>query len=161
MITKIFTKVKKVSNCSILILLVAVLAACAIIATCAAMAGNGSDGCNLCPAQTISQTQAPGTSISFDIPPNAGITKIYASIVQRDDAPITGGEIMILSPSALEFDHWFGKDPMASVGSFETTLVQPMCIGEEGATLFFSAIGQIEAAVLNVTVVYCPDFCIE
>jgi hypothetical protein len=155
---------KKADNSSILRFLgCAVLAASIIIAIICAVFASGDIGCSrcLCPAQTRSQTLTASSLITFEIPPNAGITKIYASFVQSEDSPIEGGEIMILSPSALEFNHWFGKDPLAAVGSFETTLVQPLCIGEEGATLFFSTIGQIEANVLNVTVVYCPDYCAE
>ena len=119
--------------------------------------------CNrcLCPAQSKAVTKAPEDFISFELPPNAGITKIYASLVQNPAAPIDGVEILIIGPLELEFAHWFSKDPLARVGSFETTLVQPLCIGEEGATLLYTTLNQVDATILSITVVYCPDYCAE
>lgn len=165
-----FGEIKKVCKSSILALLASVvLIACIIciiiLVICTALEGDGSD-CSrcLCPAQTIAETDAPGDFISFDIPPNAGITKIYASLVQNPDNPIEGVEIFILSPTSptgIAYAHWFSKDPLARVGSFETTLVQPLCIGEEGATLLYSTLGQVDATILHITVVYCPDYCMQ
>ena len=160
----LFDCIKRMCNGRILLFLAcAVLTACIIIAVvCAVLKGRCSD-CNrcLCPAQSKAVTKAPEDFISFELPPNAGITKIYVSLVQNPAAPIDGVEILIIGPLELEFAHWFSKDPLARVGSFETTLVQPLCIGEEGATLLYTTLNQVDATILSITVVYCPDYCAE
>lgn len=148
---------KKSYSINVLIILaVAVLLACIMIVVCTSLAG-GNECVGLCPAQSISQSLGSGDLIEFNIPPNAGITKIYASFLQPETDIIFGGHIMILS-SVLEYDHFFSKSPLEQIGSFDTTFVQPLCIGEEGATLFFTPVPRVDAS-LSITVVYCPDFC--
>ena len=149
---------KKADNSSILRFLgCAVLAASIIIAIICAVFASGDIGCSrcLCPAQTRSQTLTASSLITFEIPPNAGITKIYASFVQSEDSPIEGGEIMILSPSAMSLTTGSARILSQRSGHSKRPWCNPYALARK-APHCFSTIGQIEANVLNVTVVYCP-----
>lgn len=115
----------------------------------------------LCAAQSVTDSKPDVTTLSVDIPPNVGITKIYASITQNPGMPIDGGSIVILEGTAT-FAFAFDKDPQATRGKYETTLVQPLCIGPEGAVILLSSSNSgvlVPAAALVLTVVYCPDYC--
>lgn len=117
----------------------------------------------LCAAKSVTDSNSDVTTLSVDIPPNAGITKIYASITQNAGTPIDGGSIVILEGPAI-FAFAFDKDPQATRGKYETTLVQPLCTGPEGAVILLSSSNSnvlVPAAGLVLTVVYCPDYCTE
>lgn len=115
----------------------------------------------LCETRSVVGSRANFFVARVDIPPNVAITKIYCSIKQNPEVPLYFGQIEISSPpSGLIFWHRFSKDPAASVGEFETTLLQPLRIGEGGATLSllpFDRDVNVEADFMIITVVYCPD----
>lgn len=114
----------------------------------------------LCPASSVTDFVDNGFILSFDIPPNAGITKIYVSIGQ--DTPIDSAVLRITSSSETIFLHLISKDPTTEIGEFETTLVQPLCVSADGATATIITANNNVATVAKViaaTVVYCPDYC--
>lgn len=114
----------------------------------------------LCSASSIAEFTVNSANLSFTIPANAAITKIYISIQQND--AINGGILDIKSPTEDIFLHRMSYDPGAAVGEFETTLVQPLCVGPEGATFTFIPTSNnviTNVQVITATVVYCPNYC--
>jgi|LFRM01.1.fsa_nt_gb hypothetical protein len=120
---------------------------------------------NLCECKAISDS---GLAIVSDetgrvsIPPNAGITKILASVIDSDELPVDGG-IIQGGINQLEFIHVFGVNPVTRQGEIEINFEQPLCVGEEGTKFLLRAFrldgGDPIAALMTITVVYCPDFC--
>lgn len=120
----------------------------------------------LCPAQSVADSDALANSLTVDIPPGAAITKIYASMKQSTDAPINNAFISINDNVTNDelFTIAINKNPNDVVGLFETTLVQPFCIGENGAKITILPLNlntSVVAESLDITVIYCPDYCTE
>lgn len=120
----------------------------------------------LCAATGATKTSSPGDSVmSLALPSNAAITKLFVSIWQEPGMPIDSGNLTILGEPGTIFELDFSKDPDVKVGNYETTFIQPLCIGEEElATAILTAYsGQSLGAPLKmiITVIYCPDYCLE
>lgn len=120
----------------------------------------------LCPAQSVADADALANSLTVDIPPGAAITKIYASMKQSSDALINNAFISINDNVTNDelFTIAINKDPNDVVGLFETTLVQPLCIGVNGARITILPLNlntSVVAESLDITVIYCPDYCTE
>lgn len=85
------------------------------------------------------------------------ITQIYASIREKDCSDIDNGLIKIEDSEGSFFIHYFNKDSKSSVGEFEATLIKPLYVGPEGATITLRAFDENEyekADVLAITVLY-------
>ncbi|MHC1684025.1 MAG: hypothetical protein AB6733_13895 [Clostridiaceae bacterium] len=111
----------------------------------------------LCAAQSAATFVTNQNLVTLTIPANAGITKIYASITQTQAGPIDTGQVGITLGSNRIFLQQFSKDPETSTGQYETTLVQPLCVGPGEALVYLSTVQT--AFMLTLTVVYCPDYC--
>jgi len=106
--------------------------------------------------------QPPSSSVSVPILANSCITKIYASM---PNAPTAAKYILIevkqLVTDTTIFCHALPN--LASMGPvFDTTLVQPLCVGSTGATATVTALNENNVVInefLTLTVVYCPDCC--
>lgn len=105
------------------------------------------------------------SSVSFTIPTNSCITKIYASM---PNAP-TSAKYILIEIIDGDLDRIFchgvpntgNDDP-----EFDTTLVQPLCvrapISGGDATIKVTALNQSNSPInaeLTLTVVFCPDCC--
>jgi|GEM_PF-740018 len=117
----------------------------------------------LCAAESAAFSGTDLVGLSMEIPENAAITKIYASIRQFGGAgnESDGGNVEITAGPDLIFSHSFAKDPAATVGSFETTFVQPLYIGPDAAVITVRALnGTVGQTVFSIemTVVYCPNY---
>lgn len=120
----------------------------------------------LCAATGVTKTSAPGDSVmSLDIPSNAAITKLYVSIWQEPGMPIDSANLTIIGEPGTIFNLDFSKDPNEKVGNYETTFIQPLCIGEEefAVAVLAAYSGQSLGAPhkMQITVIYCPDYCLE
>lgn len=117
----------------------------------------------LCAAESAAFSGTNLVGLSMEIPENAAITKIYASIRQFGGVgnESDGGHVEITAGPDLIFSHSFAKDPAATLGSFETTFVQPMYVGPDAVVITLTALnGTATQTVfsLELTVVYCPDY---
>lgn len=120
----------------------------------------------LCGAESVVGSDSDSQIATVDVPANAGITKIYVSMTQKAGAgdSIDGGTIVItnIAQTTTSFLYSFSKDPNQRTGNYETTFIQPLCVGPDGASVSINALqgtfGQI-ADRIQVTVVYCPDYC--
>lgn len=105
--------------------------------------------------------QAASSSVSVTIPANSCITKIYASMPNAS----TSAKYILIEVedggSNKIFCHALPN--LASAGPvFDTTLVQPLCVGNTDATATVTALNQNNAPLnefLTLTVVYCPNCC--
>ena len=104
---------------------------------------------------------ALSSSVSVTIPANSCITKIYASM---PNAPQKAKYILIEivdGSSNKFFCHALPNQPGTGI-TFDTTLVQPLCVGTTDATATVTALDQNNKPVeefLTLTVVYCPNCC--
>lgn len=106
----------------------------------------------LCEAESVDGEIANSSFLTASIPPNAGITKIYVGVQQKPSTPIDGAFISI----GPIFTHLFSKDPGDSIGSFESTLVQPLCVGPVGADIQITTLQEdsvTNSNLITVTVV--------
>jgi hypothetical protein len=123
----------------------------------------GKCGQALCIANSVCDSninEVASSSVSVPIPANSCITKIYASL---PNAPSSVKYILIevtVGPNNI-FCHALpnlgSEDPV-----FDTTLVQPLCVGNTGATAKVTALDNgddPQNANLTLTVVYCPNCC--
>jgi|GEM_PF-763646 len=114
----------------------------------------------LCVANSVCESDDDGVA-TVTVPANSCITKIYASFVQEMGeakfALIEG-----ISEETIFFCHRFVEDSNFG-GEFDTTLVQPLCVGDEDVTFTVTAFapnGDIQDnALVTLTVVYCEDCC--
>lgn len=117
----------------------------------------------LCTAVSKTESEPNSAVVTLSLPGGARITKIYASLIQNTKCPVNNGNIAILTPEQTpSFSHAFVIDPCAVGGSYETTLVQPLCVGAEGGNVVFSVARGLDLAkaeYLQVTAVYCPGDC--
>lgn len=118
----------------------------------------------LCAAEIVeNHVSFSDDNVIVDLPPNAAITKIYAYIIESNMEPFNRGEIAISSDGfvTFEFLFYFDKDITTSSASYETTFVQPVLVGPEGAQVKLTAIGNSGGAIagLILNVAYCPDYC--
>jgi hypothetical protein len=110
----------------------------------------------------INQKDPSSVTVSVPIPANSCITKIYASM---PNAPTAAKYILIevtqLVTSITIFCH--ASPNLASMGPvFDTTLVQPLCVGSTDATATVTSLDQNTKPIeefLTLTVVYCPNCC--
>jgi len=119
----------------------------------------------LCPAQSEVGFDNDEFTITADIPGNVAITKIYASIQEAGVPQIDNGTVTIrLNSGDFIFAIDFPKDPNSPAGFYETTFVQPLCVDESGAVARLTSLVGNEVTNANrllLTIVYCPDYCIE
>lgn len=118
----------------------------------------------LCPAKSMASNNNSLSQLTLNIPPNVAITKIYASVRQSAGNPIDNANLFMQDSSGTIFFIAISKDPNASVGYYETTFIQPLCIGPDGAILIIDSLtgsSFVNAQALRLTVVYCSDYCDE
>lgn len=119
--------------------------------------GGGGTASALCIATGAVDVQTGGSAL-VNIPPNACITKIYASFRPGVDIN-TFADVLILpngpDATSILFQTFFESSP--NHGSFETTLVQPLCVGPEGAVARVD--GEISTTIVSITVIYCLECC--
>jgi hypothetical protein len=106
--------------------------------------------------------QPPSSSVSVSIPANSCVTKIYSSM---PNAP-TAAKYILIEVKELVMDTTIfchALPNLASMGPvFDTTLVQPLCVGSTGATATVTALNENNVVInefLTLTVVYCPGCC--
>jgi hypothetical protein len=113
----------------------------------------------LCITNSVCNSVSTG-SATVTIPANSCITKIYASMPNAaQNAKYI--RIEVTSGSTTIFCHALPNQPGTGV-VFDTTLVQPLCVGAEDATATVTALNQNNNQlneILTLTVVYCPDCC--
>lgn len=119
----------------------------------------------LCGARSVTTTISSADELFLEIPPNVGITKIYGSVIMGADT-INNVLLLIedLETNEIIFRQRFMVDELIGRREFETTLVQPLCIGPQGAELSLSSHNNqlsVEVLFLTSTVVFCPDYCTE
>lgn len=149
--------------------IVAVAILVAALVACVCIRKHGFSACleckALCPAVSDTAKMEDASCVTLTLPGGVGITKIYACVLQDPCKPIDSGHISIgASEDDCYFAHCFPKDPCASEGNFETTLVHPLIVGPEGGVVVFTVANGLcptSAKVLEVTVVYCPVPCAE
>lgn len=120
--------------------------------------GNGGATPALCVATGVIDQGNGGALV--EIPPNACITKIYSSF-----RPGTGENTFVevlATPNgtnvpSIFFQTYFETSP--NHGIFETTLVQPLCVGPDGATVRADA--EISTTIVSINVIYCPECCAQ
>ncbi|NLN63909.1 MAG: hypothetical protein GX144_00580 [Clostridiaceae bacterium] len=162
----------KYNTCLIISLLVAILTGVIILAAVIS--------CKTCDDLTVNLEPkvfcASETEADFDIdtdqfivaiPPNAAITKIYVS-VRRPPADMTINNATILISENVTVNTLFvlnfNIDENDMVGSYETTLLHPLCIGPNGANIRVISLSDNTPVIsdfIAITVVYCADYCIE
>lgn len=158
-INKIFVNTRKTENfCFCFIAIFLTLALIASIVFGFQFKNKCEDSKVLCPAISSVEVESNDTSLILQIPPNAAITKIYASVTDHEGEK-RRGNIQINTASGRVFTQSFVVDPANIVSTYETTLVQPLCVGEEEATALLSA--SAVAEILEFTIVYCPNYCEE
>lgn len=113
----------------------------------------------LCIANSVCNSVSTG-SATVTIPANSCITKIYASMpnVPKDAKYI---RIEVTAGLTTIFCHALTNDPTPGV-QFDTTLVQPLCVGNTSATATVTALDENNKPldeILTLTVVYCPNCC--
>lgn len=113
----------------------------------------------LCIANSVCNSVSAGTATVI-IPANSCITKIYASMPNASqNAKYI--RIEITSGATTIFCHALPNEPGRGV-QFDTTLVQPLCVGNTNATATVRAFDQNNNQlneILTLTVVYCPNCC--
>lgn len=119
-----------------------------------------------CAALSLVKSEPLKSELTLEIPPNIGITKIYVSIKQNPDESINNAFFAIVDNETNEdiFTIFINQNPSDIVGQYETTLLHPLCVGPNGAELILRSLnGNIPRVVasLDVTVIYCPDYCIQ
>lgn len=120
----------------------------------------GGDGATsaLCIARSVCNSGQASTSVQ--IPPNACITKILASIQQTAAASRFAAITITPNVDLAQniFCHRFLEDSQQGA-EFDTTFVQPLCVGPAGATALVTAANS--SANVTLTVIYCPNCCEE
>lgn len=119
--------------------------------------GNGGATAALCIATGVINQGNGGALV--EIPPNACITKIYSSF--RPGGDNTFVEVLA-TPNGTNvppifFQTYFETSP--NHGIFETTLVQPLCVGPDGATVRADA--ENSTTIVSINVIYCPECCAQ
>lgn len=115
---------------------------------------NGGGGGGLCNA--VSQCDTGETTATVIVPAGSCITKIYASY-QTQNASDSAGLVTISNEGGTYFCQRFESKPSSKFGIFETTFVQPLCVGDEDATV--TVTGPDNTQSVTLTVVYCTDCC--
>lgn len=121
-----------------------------------------------CASETRADIDGDTEQLSIDIPPNAAITKIYASVRrQPSDTALNNVTIAINENVTLDllFITNFNVDEDDMIGSYESTLLHPLCVGPNGATIRVTSLDDNYFLTISdriaATVVYCPDYCVE
>ncbi|MEQ8155492.1 MAG: hypothetical protein ABRQ25_11505 [Clostridiaceae bacterium] len=113
----------------------------------------------LCTASSVCSSVS-SCSASVTIPANSCITKIYASMPNASqNAKYIW--IQIIGPAGNIFCHALPNEPGRGI-SFDTNLIQPLCVGNTAVTALVTAFNQNNNAInelLTLTVAYCPDCC--
>lgn len=142
---------------------------CAFNSDCACNCCNGGQSLcianSMCASNIIVITMQPlippsTSSVSVIIPGGSCITKIYAAM---PNASVDAKYILIEATvgSTNLFCHALGANPSTGV-EFDTTFVQPLCVGSSDATVKVTALDQNNTPnneFLTLTVVYCPNCC--
>ncbi|MFA9398981.1 MAG: hypothetical protein ACERKV_12065 [Clostridiaceae bacterium] len=119
-------------------------------------------GGGLCIANSVCATnigEDPSSSVSVTVPGKSCITKIYASDPFATNTKYMLVEVIDGSANPI-FCHTLpnlgNDDPV-----FDTTLVQPLCVGDTDATAKVTAFGNTAPVndKLTLTVVYCLNCC--
>ncbi|NLG36658.1 MAG: hypothetical protein GX549_01490 [Clostridiales bacterium] len=117
-----------------------------------------------CPADSVTSELPDSVLTSVNLPPNACITKIRASVTTSEAAP--GFDFVSVTVFSIVegvgqriYVTDYPKDPDISVAAFETDFIYPLRIGPEGGFIFLTNKGSFRA-YQELTVVYCPD-CVE
>jgi hypothetical protein len=159
--------------CLIISLLVAVLIGIIILA--GVIGGKTCDSLTVsldpkvfCASETVADIDSDTDQLSIDIPPNAAITKIYVSVRrQPSDTALNNVTIAINENVTLDllFITHFNVDEDDMIGSYESTLLHPLCVGPNGATIRVTSLDDnyfvTASDRIAITIVYCPDYCIE
>lgn len=163
----------KCIQCLIISLLVAVLTGIIILAGVIGSITGGDLTVDLqprvfCASETVADIDSDTDQLSIDIPPNAAITKIYVSVRrQPSDTALNNVTIAINENVTLDllFISHFNVDEDDMIGSYESTLLHPLCVGPNGATIRVTSLDDNYFVTISnrisITVVYCPDYCIE
>lgn len=118
----------------------------------------GGSGQSLCIASSVCSSVSTG-SATVTIPANSCITKIYASMPNASNnakyirVQITGATSI--------FCYALPSVPSSGV-TFDTNLIQPLCVGNIAATGTVTAFNETNGTlneILTLTVVYCPNCC--
>lgn len=123
--------------------------------------GNNTNGqpC-LCIARSAASIEiVDGGTITVPVPANACITKIYASGQAAGDTRLLYIEIEVVNFGPAFFSHRARADSDGQFATFETTFVQPLCVGniDSAVRAGFVRLGpQFEG---TLTVVYCENCC--
>lgn len=97
------------------------------------------------------------------VPANAGILQIVASVVDSVANPAYAA--VITGDAGIDYQHAFKVSSVNREGNYEITFAKPVCVGEEDATFRIIAVNSDNTVAtpvyLSLTIVYCPDFCLE
>lgn len=120
----------------------------------------------LCVSQIESATEIGDNVVSLSVPANSAITKIVVTMIQDNITPIAAGYIEVFQPAPTQtFETYFPKAPGDAFISYELNFASPLCVGEDGATVFLIPLGgnlqQVTASRLILNVLYCPDACTD
>lgn len=116
--------------------------------------GGGNETTALCIASSVAD-EGIGSAVVI-IPANSCITKIYASF--RDNIGINRfAQVTVLDNAANVFFNQRFVEDFSNSGEFDTTLVQPLCVGTTQAT--GRVISESQTAMVTITVVYCLGCC--
>lgn len=118
--------------------------------------GNGGGGSSaLCISNSVSNEGNGFADVI--IPANSCITKIYASFIDNIGSN-RYAQVTILDNALINvlFNQRF-VESSSSLGEFDTTLVQPLCVGPTQA--IGRVIPESQTAAVTMTVIYCQDCC--
>ena len=126
-------------------------------AHCCNKVKNANHAC-LCKAESIYSIIAQEGRASVTLPPNCCITKIYtagdADSLSSIQITVDNGSYIFCQRVCAEKD----SEGRGKEGQFETTLVQPLHVGENGATVIADFADAFADAGF-LTVVYCKNCC--
>lgn len=112
----------------------------------------------LCKSESICSAIAQAGKAAVTIPPNSCITKIYtageADFMDSIQITVDNGSFIFCQRFCTPKD----SDGKVKEGQFETTLVQPLRTGENGAAVIADFADAFEDAGF-LTVVYCKNCC--
>ncbi len=114
----------------------------------------------LCIARSVASEEiVDGGSVQVMVPANSCITKIYASGEALGDTRLLHILIEGFTIGETYFIHRSPARPEGDFAVFETTLVQPLCVGEVDSLVRarFVRLGELFSGTL--TVVYCENCC--
>lgn len=116
----------------------------------------------LCVSRPAFGSELGKNVVKVDLAPNSAITKIVVTIIPENATPVDAGVIQVFNPNAI-LETYFRMVPAEQFATYELNFAHPLCVGQEGASVFLIPLNNLEqtqARELVLNVFYCTEECV-